>query len=293
MFDDLKNTSIKHLLRLYKQGNRLTKGWIGILRAAIMSFSDARASEAAASIAYYTFFSIFPLLILLVALGSFFLEGDQVQAQIAMWVNVIFPPAADLVAQNLEQVISQRSVASMTGVIGLLWAGLAAFMALSRNINRAWPKAKPRNFLTGRLVALAMVGVIVILLLSSIILTTVVRVSAVFELSLFGGQLMGSALSWFTTFIMFASLYRWLPNTSVLWSEAAWGALAATIGWQTAVVGFTWYLSSGLAKYQLVYGALSTVIVMLLWIYISALIALFGAHLSAAVCRKRRRAKNR
>jgi membrane protein len=284
----LKESAIKNIIKFYKTGNQLSGGWVAVLRSAINRFSEVYATQAAASIAYYTFFSIFPLLILLVALGSFFLEGDQIQNQIAFWVNTVFPPAADLVEQTLSFVINQRRSAGITGIIGLLWAGSGAFNALGRNITMAWPKARQRDFLRGRLMAFAMIASIIALLIGSVIVTTVVRVSSAFELSLLGGNFTGNLLSWLMTFVTMISLYRWLPTESVRWKHAAWGALLATIGWQTAVIGFSWYLSSGLAHYDLVYGTLSTVIVLLLWIYISTLIILFGAHITASLCRKRK-----
>jgi len=79
------------------------------------------------------------------------------------------------------------------------------------------------------------------------------------------------------------SLYRWIPNTEVKWSQAFWGALVATLGWEIATQTFTWYLTSGMARYQLVYGSLGTVVALMFWIYLSSLITFYGAHLSAAV----------
>jgi membrane protein len=83
-------------------------------------------------------------------------------------------------------------------------------------------------------------------------------------------------------------MYRWVPNTRVKWSEAFWGALVATPAGEIATDAFSWYLSTGIVRYELVYGSLGTVVVLMLRIYIGALITLFGAHLSAAVARHRR-----
>jgi len=88
---------------------------------------------------------------------------------------------------------------------------------------------------------------------------------------------------WALTFFMVLGLYRWAPNARVRWSEAAWGALAATLCWEMSKMGFGWYLESGLARQQLIYGSLGTVVALMLWVYLSGLIILFGAHLSAAI----------
>ncbi|MEE8390351.1 MAG: YihY/virulence factor BrkB family protein, partial [Anaerolineae bacterium] len=97
------------------------------------------------------------------------------------------------------------------------------------------------------------------------------------------------------TFVFFAllGLYRWVPNTKVKWSEAFWGALVAVPAGEIATNGFSWYLSSGIVQYELVYGSLGTVVALMLWIYIGAVIVLFGAHLTAAVTRHRQLTKNR
>ncbi|HKJ39496.1 MAG TPA: YhjD/YihY/BrkB family envelope integrity protein, partial [Anaerolineales bacterium] len=78
-------------------------------------------------------------------------------------------------------------------------------------------------------------------------------------------------------------LYRWAPATNVRWSATFWGALAASVLWRAATAGFGWYVSSGLGRYQLVYGSLGAIVALLFLIYIVSSITLFGAHLSAAI----------
>lgn len=91
--------------------------------------------------------------------------------------------------------------------------------------------------------------------------------------------------SWLTIFLLFLALYRWVPNTSVHWIVAIWGALAASIAWKVATAGFNWYLSSGMGSYSLVYGSLGAIVALLFLIFIVSMITLFGAHLSAAIDR--------
>ncbi len=79
------------------------------------------------------------------------------------------------------------------------------------------------------------------------------------------------------------AMYRWVPTVHVPWYASFWGALAASIGWKAVSTGFAWYLGSGFARYQLVYGSLGAIVAFLFLIYIIALITLFGAHLTAAV----------
>jgi membrane protein len=84
-------------------------------------------------------------------------------------------------------------------------------------------------------------------------------------------------------FFMFWGMYNWVPNIDVGWRTAFWGALFAAISWETIKVGFARFLGIVIARYQLVYGSLNIVVALMLWIYLEALVILFGAHLSAAI----------
>jgi membrane protein len=180
----------------------------------------------------------------------------------------------------------------IVGTIGLLWSATAVFNVLAHGINRAWHTAQQRNFLHGRLVALAMIASLTGMLMLWFISTTLFKLLGLLEIPLWGeytvyetfvGQTISRLVPAFLIFLTFLSLYRWIPNTKVRWREAAWGAGVATIGWEISKEGFTWYLTSGLAAYQLVYGSLGAVIALMLWLYLSSVIVLFGAHLSAAI----------
>jgi membrane protein len=89
------------------------------------------------------------------------------------------------------------------------------------------------------------------------------------------------------SFGLFLALYRWVPNTTVPWRAALWGAGVAAPLWEMAKRGFVWYLSSGLARYSLVYGSLGTVVALMFWLYLSASITFLGAHLTAKVASRR------
>jgi membrane protein len=253
-----------------------------------------RATQAAAGLAYYTFFSLFPLLLVLVAIYSFFLEGDQAYQETIHFIRNALPASQSLIEQNVQRVLELRGRVSLIGVIGLLWSASGAFTILAHNINLAWHTAESRNFLEKRLVALGMVGAIFLLLWLSLMGTTLEQLLPRLEIPLFGGVAIYDTLLWSVTIqvlpwifsmLMFFALYRWVPNTDVHWRAALSGAAVAGLGWELAKNGFTWYVSSGLVRYRLVYGSLGTVVALLFWIYLSGMVALFGAHLSAAVDR--------
>jgi membrane protein len=105
--------------------------------------------------------------------------------------------------------------------------------------------------------------------------------------------LIASGVPAFVIFLIFLNLYRWVPKTTVRWSEAAWGAAFVAVAWEATKRGVAWYVSSDLIHYRLVYGSLGAVVALLLWIYLSSWLVLFGAHVSAAIARSRRSAPGR
>jgi membrane protein len=171
-------------------------------------------------------------------------------------------------------------------------------MNLARNINRAWSQAEERGFFKGRLVALAMVGALAALLILSVLSTAAFNLLPRMHVPLLGSlslyktamwPLATGILAWLFSFGLFVALYRWVPNTSVPWPAALWSAGVAALLWEGAKRGFTWYLDAGLARYSLVYGSLGTVIALMFWLYLSAWITFFGAHLTAAIADHQRK----
>lgn len=280
--------------KVYKRANQLSGGILDIVKETIERFGDARGSEAAASMAYYALFSLFPLLLALVAAGSFFLDKQDVFHQVVNLVSNAFPISQNLVEENLRQILRLRGAVGFVSLGVALWSASGAFAVLSRNINRAWTEAPPRGFLRSRLVALGMVGSLAVLLVISMLLSTALNVLSRFQVplvdveSLYGTPIwtgLSNLVPWFLIFLLFLALYRWVPSAEVKWSAAFWAALVVALAWEIVANAFAWYVGSGLARYRIVYGSLGTVVALLFWVYLTGWLIIFGAHLSAAVAR--------
>jgi membrane protein len=284
---------------IYREANRLTGGALGILGDAYNRFNKANAGHVAAALAYFAMFSLFPLLLALIAAGSFFLEGEQVQQRVVQSLMRVVPISAELIRSNVDQVLERRGTIGVVGLVGLIWSGTGVFTVLLDHINRAWAKAEQRSFVEKRLLGLGIgiLGIVAALLMLSFLTTPVLNVLPRLEIRLDGRvpifdrplwTLIASGLPVVLTFLTFLALYRWGPNTDVRWSEAAWPALFVALAWEVAKRVFAWYVSSDLVRYRLVYGSLGAVVALLLWIYVSSMLVLFGAHLSAAIARNYR-----
>jgi len=282
----------ERLKDLYRKVNALTGGVLGMLREAIESFGDAYAPQAAASMAYYTIFSLFPMLLVFVTIASFFLTSEQAYREVVNFIQDIIPVSQGLIERNVRQVLKSRGTIGLVALLGLLWSSSSVFTLLAHHINLAWSEAETRNFLQKRLVGMGMVAVFGLLLLLSLVSTTVLDLLPRFELFLIDGaalhetflwKLVSAFVPWFFSFLMFFVLYRWTPNTDVEWRPAFLGALIAAVGWRAATNVLSWAVSSGFTNYELVYGSLGTIVALMFWAYLTGWIALFGAHLSAAI----------
>jgi membrane protein len=269
----------------------------GVLRDASQHFSETRGPEAAASMAYYTIFSLFPLLLSVIAISSFFFEREDIQTEILRLIRLIIPVSPGVIVNNIQEVLEERTTFGITGGVGLIWASSAVFITLFRNINRAWQRAAPINLLKSRLFAVLLIVLMVILMLLVRFGAAAINLLPLFDDFALDLRriteepiwiVLGTVIPLTVTFLIFTMLYKWIPNTSVHWNEALWAGLTAAIAWEITTSLFTWALSAGLAQYRLVYGSLGAMIALLFWIYINSLILIFCAHLSAAIARKKR-----
>ena len=276
---------------LYNKLDALSGGRLAIIARAIERFDRNRGSEAAATISYYTIFSIFPLLIFTITALSFFIDPNvAIERLTELTKNLPISPEA--IIRQVEEVLKARTTFNLIALVGFLWAGSGAFNSLVTNIERAWKKAGYRNVLQQRLIAIIMVVLLAVFMFISIIYTTLI------DLSLFTALLSIDHIPWLQSllegayshiwpfilrFALFWLLYRLIPSARVSGWAAFWGTLIASLAWGLATTGFSWYLSSGLARYDLIYGSLGAIIAFLTWVYLSAWILLFGAYLTEAI----------
>ncbi len=252
-----------------------------------------RGPQAAASLAYYALFSLFPLTLLLAWLLDFLFRGDIAYTRAVGFIRTVFPFSGDIVDNGLRDVFTeQRSTLGILGGIGLFWAASGFFSTLANNINLAWPMVKLRTFVHSRLVAFGMIGAVILLMMVSIFTTTLMSLIPSFLFFFGDSETISASPLWLLilrlvsavfTYLTFLGMYRWIPNKVVHWRAVLTGALLATLGWEAARLVFTFYLSSGFARFQFIYGSLSALIALMIWIYIGNLIALFGAYLVATI----------
>ena len=112
---------VKHIKEVYQNINHLSGDRLDILRNALESFSEARAAESAASLAYYAIFSLFPLLLLFIAVGSYFLDSAQMYETVTQLAQQVIPVSTRIINENLREVLEERETCGIFGLVTLLW----------------------------------------------------------------------------------------------------------------------------------------------------------------------------
>ncbi len=261
-----------------------------VIRLSARHFRRERATEAAATISFFAIFSLFPMLLVLTAIGGTLVDTLQAEERITDLIVNVFPIERELIRSNLTHLVDVRGAVSLIGLVVLLWAATNAFDALIRNVNRAWIDRPRRGIIKTRLAALALVGGLVALL--SLFLLAKAAVGVITEkvparaadtfMSLLHG-IPSDFLFFVAAFFILLALYRLGPSTRVRWIEAMIGAAAAALAFVAATGIFSWYLGSGLARYNVIYGSLGAFLAFLSWVYIVTMITLGGAHLAAGI----------
>ena len=263
-------------------------GWLkkefGLLVQTVREALKDQAKDLAAAIAFWAFFSIFPLLIGVLSLAGYFLQASELQARILQVVSDMFPGSAGLIRDNIEAVVEYRGAMSWVGIVGLFWTGGKAFGAITRAVNRAIGAKRTHFFLLSKVRYFLMAVAVAVLAITSIAVTVAFEI--VLEpsfLNRFGfeavevSRLKSWVFSFLLIFLTFALIYKVTPYVQVRWRQVLPGAVLAAVLFELGRAAFVLYLDR-IAHFEAVYGSLSSIIVLLLWLYVSALILIYGAE---------------
>lgn len=246
------------------------------------------AQDMAASVAFFGFFSIFPLLVGIVAVGSLFLETPELQARLDQVILGEFPGSEKFIRDNLYTLIELRSAAGVASVAGLLWSASKMFGAVTRGLNLSFGVTREVPFYLSRIKQLAValgVSIFVIVVLG---LATLVEVVTNIDLTHFGLPSLQDSIvwtrgvSWFVVSVLFLLMYRLLPKRPPTWRRAIPGALLGALLFELGKWLFVLYLD-GAGNLDAIYGSLTSASVLMLWLYLSARFFLLGAEFVVAL----------
>lgn len=288
------------ILPYYLRANQISGGSLEIVRVTVKNFTRARGAEGAATLSYYAMFSLFPLLLVFISITGFILKSQEAYDKVIDIVLMVLPNAQSLIERNIDVILDRSGTIGLIGIAGSIWSASGFFYTMVRHINYAWHTIKPSSFIRTRLLALAMIAMLVLLLALSLVSSSVLDLIRLTNLLLPNGETLGHSSIWpwlqalvpvVFTFLMFLVIYRYIPGKRVRLRACLIGALWTSVAWELSKRLFILYLASGLARYEIIYGSLGTVLALLFWIYVSCTIVLLGAHLTATIDQREPRVK--
>ena len=268
-----------------------------LLTQTASEWSDDKASMLAAALAYYTIFALAPLLVLIISIASLVFSGAEAQQTLLEQVRqTVGPDAAGIVQTMISNQGGQSSgiIATIIGFVTLAVGATGVFAQLQSALNQIWdvepkPDTGILHMVKIRATALGLVLVIGFLLLVSLVLSSLLNAFGGFLSSnLPGGailwQILNFALSLFVIAFLFALIFKYLPDVKVAWGDVWVGAFVTALLFGLGRFAISFYISS--SSTASTYGAAGSLIVLLLWIYYSAQILLFGAEFTQVYGRR-------
>jgi len=267
-----------------------TADFLSIGKECVTAWLEHNASSLGAALAFYTLFSVAPILIIAVAIAGYVFGATHAQSEVLSQLQGLIGPAGASAIQQLmasAHYSDKRGLAAAVGVVTLLVGASSVFGELQNALDRIWQTSRRKSeagwwrVIRGRVLSIGMVLGVGFLLLVSLIASAV--------LVAFGGWL-GNAfpaleillpainllIGFALTVLLFALIYKYIPQETIAWSDVWIGATVTALMFTIGKTMIGVYL--GRSSFNSAYGAAGSMVVLLLWIYYSAQIFLFGAE---------------
>jgi membrane protein len=263
------------------------KSWWNLLKDAAANWLAHKDARQGAALAYYSVFSLGPLMVIAIAIAGFVFGQEAVRGQVAAQLEGLL---GDTGSQAVEAMLSGASkpaegvLATVLGVGTLLFAAVGVVVQLKDALNTVWEVEPAKaggiwSFMRTYVVSLAGVLAVGFLLLISLLLTTLLAAGAKYfapflpEVAL---QVAGSLVSFGVITLLFAMMFKWLPDTHVHWRNVWLGAALTAALFEIGKLLIGLYI--GKQSLESTYGAAASLVVLLIWIYYSSQIVLMGAE---------------
>lgn len=274
---------VRHLARLLKQA---ASEWL-----------EDNAPSRAASLSYYTVFSIAPLLLIAVAVAGLVFGRQAVSGELSGQLQGLLGPGSARAVEEMMTSASKVGSGILASIVGVALLGLGAcgaFVELQNTLNVMWGVDKSKasgffGFIRARLLSFAMIGVIAFLLLVSLIVSAGLAAAGHFangHLPAAEGifHLVNFVVSFGVITVLFAAIFKILPDARIAWRDVWLGAAVTSFLFVTGKLLIGLYL--GKSSVASSYGAAGSFAVLLIWIYYSAMIVLFGAEFTQVYARE-------
>ncbi len=266
-----------------------------VLKKSFTGFGDDKVPKLSASLAYYTIFSLGPLIMLIISLAGFFLGREAIEGSIFQQLQGFVGKEA---AAQIQEIVknaalsSKSPTAATVGIITLLVGATTVFAEIQDSINSIWGlKAKPGKqgiliLLKNRLLSFGVIGSLGFLLLVSLAVTAIIeglneRLLARFpDVSVIVMYVVNLVVTLGVITLLFAVIFKVLPDASIRWRDVWAGSIATAILFMIGKFAIGLYI--GKSDVGGTYGPAASLVVLILWVYYSAIILYFGAEFTKA-----------
>lgn len=263
---------------------------------ALVGLANSNDLTHAAAIAYYSLLSFFPFLLLAISMLGSITADEEDRIAVLSFVFRYFPTQLDFITQQLDAFRQMRLRVGVAGALALIWASLGVFSAITTAVNEAWGVETQRSFLKHRLVSFLMLVAAGLVLILALMIVSAIQVA---QASWFGVVL--SRFQWLlalqtlgfrymSTILLILGVglvFYFIPNAKTRFRDVWVGAVLTGVLWRLAFDGFAWYIGRSTQLTQ-IHGSIAAVVVFLLWIYVSAVILIYGVEFTASYARLRR-----
>lgn len=278
-------------------GTHVPPGLFNAVKAAGMQWLAHKSPKAGASLAYYSIFSMGPLIVVVISIAALFFKREGVQSQVVESIQgVIGAKGAEAVGAMLggAGTEGQGIFATVIGLGTLLFAAIGVVVQLKEALNTVWEaEAEPYSGIWGfvREYLLSFAGVLALgfLLMVSMLLSAGLAAMGKYLGNMLPAsvmQVMAFAVSFLTTTAMFALLFKWMPDAEVEWGDVVLGAIGTAALFEIGKFAISFYI--GKQGLESTYGASASIVILLIWVYYSAQILLFGAEFTHARAAQRK-----
>jgi YihY family inner membrane protein len=258
--------------------------WLGFPAAVIKKFGDDEAGGMAALIAYYGFVSLFPLLLVLVTVLGFVLEGDpKTQTDVLHSTLGQFPIIGDQLQRNIHSLKGSAGALAI-GVVGLLLGGLGIVGATQSAFQQVWhiPRKRRPNFLSWRLRGIGLLAVLGLLLVVSTVAAGYVTAQTAGTIAVLGGVLIALA----SNLLLFFAAFRFLSPDEIPTRNLITGVVFAAVLWQILQHIGGYYVSHVVRHAQETSGLFAFVLGLLAWLYLGGQVTLIAAEINVVRTRR-------
>ena len=276
-------------------GVRNAGPWRSMISHSLHQFHENDLFTSSAAMSYFGLMALFPALLLMLAMSNRITAATELLSHAVE----VYPGSGRFLRETIRSMSSVSTGVIITCFILTLWAGSWVFAVIERALNRIW-ETTSRAFWQGRALTIGMIGIVGVLLAFSVLLTSMVlrlremaarlspRQVAQYPLLLSAGsafwQVVFAIVSFLITVTLFVIVYRFMPKAEVTLRDTLPGAIIGGLLWEAAKYVFAWALTY--FHYDQIYGSVGAVVAVLTWSYVSSLILLFGAQLTAVFHRE-------